>query len=108
METSILVPLMVTHFIADFVAQDDRMAKNKSTDFGWLTFHCVIYALCFSWTLNMEFVFIIFAVHFVTDFFTSKITSKLYKAKEYHYFFVVIGFDQLLHFLQIYYISQLL
>jgi hypothetical protein len=37
------------------------------------------------------------ALHFVVDFFTSKITSSLWGKKELHNFFAVIGFDQLIH-----------
>jgi hypothetical protein len=38
-----------------------------------------------------------FALHFVTDAITSRINSRLWAAKNVHWFFVGIGADQLLH-----------
>jgi hypothetical protein len=44
----------------------------------------------------------IFGTHWVTDFVTSRITSKLWGASAFHYFFVTVGLDQLLHFAAIF------
>jgi hypothetical protein len=40
---------------------------------------------------------ITFITHGVTDYFTSKWTSRLWEEKKVHDFFVVIGLDQLIH-----------
>jgi len=40
---------------------------------------------------------ITFITHWVTDYFTSKWTSRLWEEKQVHNFFVVIGLDQLIH-----------
>jgi hypothetical protein len=37
------------------------------------------------------------ALHFVTDYITSRISSKLWAKQDWHRFFVTIGFDQLIH-----------
>ena len=44
---------------------------------------------------------VIFITHWLTDYFTSRLTSKLYKEERYHDFFVMIGFDQVLHYTQL-------
>ena len=37
--------------------------------------------------------------HFMTDFYTSKWSSRLYQANDFHNFFVVVGLDQMIHYL---------
>lgn len=108
--------LLIVHFMADFVCQNDWMALNKSKSWAALLAHCAIYALCFvlwGWT----FVTITFALHVVVDFITSRITSHLWfmvpsvygsdpslwmwkvrTPSTRHWFFVTVGFDQLIHY----------
>lgn len=40
--------------------------------------------------------------HTITDYFTSRLNTKLYKANKIHEFFVSIGFDQILHYVQLF------
>lgn len=97
MSTAAILVIVWVHTIADFALQSDRMAINKSSSNRWLVLHVGIYAAClvpFGW----QFALVNFAAHFVTDWVTSRITSKLWKAGERHWFFVVIGIDQALHF----------
>ena len=106
--------LLLTHWVADFVLQNNWMALNKSKDSFALTIHCGIY------TLIMSFVFILinaivfevpfgffvvgqltwalFFSHFLTDYFTSRLNAYLWRTEQRHWFFVSIGFDQLIHF----------
>lgn len=44
---------------------------------------------------------ITFITHWLIDYVTSRINSKLWQAKKTHLFFVSIGFDQLLHYTQL-------
>ncbi len=50
---------------------------------------------------------LLFVTHWVIDYCTSRITSQLWQAGDVHYFFVVVGFDQLLHLLSIYWIFSM-
>jgi membrane-bound metal-dependent hydrolase YbcI (DUF457 family) len=103
--------LLYTHFVADFWFQSDKMALNKSTSLLWLTLHCLAYftvsllCLCFifyNFNLNnfkivFEYCLYLSLSHWVIDLFTSKLSSYFWKREKRHEFFIVIGFDQLLH-----------
>lgn len=116
---SVPFSLLVTHFIGDFLLQSNYMALNKSKSFGVLCLHCLVYSLCFL-PFGLLFSLITFLTHLGTDFVTSRITSKLWfidlrlrstvnpnlkwpffamiDTKKRHWFFVAIGFDQLIHY----------
>lgn len=106
----IVLTILVLHFIGDFILQSDWMAINKSKDNGALFLHASVYGLCF---MPFGFWFIVVTVwtHFLIDYVTSRITSRLWFFRPYddqcwvinengsrHWFFVTIGFDQLVHF----------
>lgn len=116
------ISLIVAHFIGDFLLQSDWMALNKSKSWHALIVHVWTYtAAIFVWGLfyfGLEnaaaglFV-VTFVTHFVTDAITSRITSRLwffeqtyehklacwtYVEGKRHWFFVMIGLDQLIHY----------
>lgn len=119
--------LLVVHFFADFVTQTHWQAVNKCKDNEALTQHVFTYSLCWvvpmtclfymgpynlygAIALGISFSFISFVAHWITDYYTSRLNSKLW-AKEAvksledrrpHNFFVAIGFDQLLHLIQLF------
>lgn len=108
--------LLSVHYVGDFVLQSDRMALGKSRwneDPTWLILHCLVYSLCF-FMLGPWFMLVTFITHLITDAITSKATSKLwffrhvtgspgnlweYGGGSRHWFFVMIGADQLIHYL---------
>lgn len=106
--------LLIAHFIADFLLQDEKTATNKSKSIRILATHITEYS-CIMWISSififngdfnkgLIFMLITFIAHFITDYITSKLSSKAYKAKRYYGcngFFTIIGFDQLLHGLQL-------
>ncbi len=101
--TSMAWTLIWVHFVADFIAQSDQMAVNKSTSFKWLSIHCVVYSLFFLyWGINIA--VLVGATHLMVDFVTSKITKRLWAAGKTHWFFTVIGFDQAIHISILFYI----
>jgi hypothetical protein len=84
------------HFIADFLLQSTYISMNKYKDWKVLVYHCFVYSLPF-YIIGWKFALLAGLLHFPIDFITSRSTHKLYDMKEYHWFFVVIGFDQVIH-----------
>lgn len=97
--------LLIGHFVADFVMQSDTMAMNKSKSWRWLSAHVLVYScgLLAAAVLILSPIAALFYVagnavlHFITDAITSRLTAYLYAKAERHWFFVAIGFDQLVH-----------
>jgi len=114
-----IIWLLFIHWIADFLLQTGKMALNKSKSNKWLFIHVLTYSLTWGVILLVSqfiqfidtslfnillFTFFTGAIHFITDFYTSRWTSYLYAKQQYYGFpgfFHVIGFDQWLHYIQI-------
>lgn len=109
--------ILFVHWIADFVLQTDKQAKGKSNNWDDLLSHTLCYSAVWYglgmlfqiftngkafevWDVT-KFAVITFVFHTITDYFTSRINSKLYKKGDIHNFFVSIGFDQYLHYTQL-------
>lgn len=99
--------LLAVHWFADFVLQTHWQASNKSKNNEALMRHVGVYTLVlaaavpFIFAVNslapFLFVMVNSALHFCTDYVTSRISSRLYTKQDWHNFFVIIGFDQLIH-----------
>lgn len=111
-----LVSILFTHWIGDFILQDEQWAINKHKDNQLLTFHVLMYTGFWGVMLLLQgydfksvllFCSITFFFHFLTDFVTSKITHIQHDVEWYGNaipnfgMFTVIGFDQLLHYIQL-------
>lgn len=115
-----IIYVLLLHWLADFILQTDWMAINKSTNNEALIVHAssysivmlfgmVLYTLICGVDLGyivlsnlVAFGAITFAAHTVTDYYTSRLNSKLWKEGKRHEFFVSIGFDQVLHYVQLF------
>lgn len=97
-DLKIALLLMAIHFVGDFVLQSDRMAKEKSTDWNQLAKHCWVYMIVLG-LLTQTYYYAVFnaGIHFAVDAVTARINKRLWDAKQVHYFFVGVGFDQLIH-----------
>ena len=116
METKIYLTIMVVHFLAYFALQTDWQAKNKSSNDGALFFHCLTYSLVW---LMMSFIILgsfwealgFFAItliaHTFTDYHTSRLAKGFFDRKDFHNGFKIVGFDQVLHYLQLYFTFQI-
>jgi len=116
-----ILGILGIHWFADFVMQTDKQAKGKSKNWSYLISHTKSYSLIWfivgafvlvandnykwfeyhRWDL-LKFVVITFAAHTITDYFTSRLNSKLWADGKIHNFFVSVGFDQYLHYIQLF------
>jgi len=108
-----ILTILFIHWFADFVLQTDQDAKGKSKSLNRLLSHTLSYSLI--WLLVsvihlmaihnvyiLLFSPITFLCHTATDYYTSKAHSALYAEERTHEFFVSIGFDQWLHYVQLF------
>ena len=91
-----IIILLTLHFISDFFLQSDKMALNKSKNAWVLLLHCIIYSIIFI-GFGWKFVILVFVSHFIIDFVSSKVSAGFWRSGQRHWFFVSVGFDQLLH-----------
>lgn len=93
----IILTIVFLHWFADFILQSDWMAQNKSSSNKALGLHIIVY------TIPLMYIGFLWAIvngilHFITDYVTSRITKKLWSNQQVHWFFVVIGLDQMIHY----------
>jgi uncharacterized membrane protein len=106
-----LLSILIIHYVADFIFQSDWQAKNKSTCNSALLSHTILYSLvwipfCCGVGLSslsvVVFCLVTFIAHSVTDYFTSRAVRYFFTKQDHHNGFLVIGFDQVLHYIQLY------
>lgn len=120
--------IIIIHWIADFIMQDEKWALGKSKNWSDLLFHTFTYSLLW-WIPIMTialylqlsneivsdfmnkgalFILITFICHTATDHITSRIASKKFAEGKYGSAipnfgaFTIIGFDQVLHYMQLF------
>jgi hypothetical protein len=120
-----VLSIIFIHWIADFVLQTHEQAINKSKDNWFLTKHVWSYTIFWFVPLGiisilhnhfgmnlvpgfenhpeaLWFFPITFVSHWITDYFTSRLNAKLWAKGDVHNFFVSVGFDQVLHYIQLF------
>ena len=106
-----IVMILLIHFLADFGLQTHEQATRKSMDNKQLAYHVGVYtAVWFVAGISMfgdiqktvTFALITFICHFLTDYVTSRIGKPYWEKKDFHNAFVIVGFDQLLHYVQLF------
>lgn len=125
----IVLAILLVHWIADTIFQDEKWAINKWNDLSSLLAHTITYTFVFAVVLDSIFIYLLyttnelplltyilkgstfllitFVCHTITDYYTSKINHKLYIDKKLggsipnFGFFTMVLFDQLLHYIQL-------
>lgn len=114
---STILLILAIHWVADFVLQTHEQAINKSSSNYFLVCHTATYTLVWAlagtiyvistldtyieWHFTI-FVSITFVAHTITDWFTSRLAKKYFSKQDFHNGFVVVGFDQILHYVQLF------
>lgn len=117
MELSYVMLIIIIHWVADFVMQDEEWALNKSKSDRALLKHTTTYSIIWffalipfpelDWTGMVLFTLITFTAHTLTDYFTSVWVSKKFEKGELGSSvpnlgaFTYIGADQVLHYVQL-------
>lgn len=124
---TIVFAIIVIHYVADFIFQAEEWANNKSKSNTALFKHVLTYSTIWvlpacvilgnlrpsettEWYVYSTLLFFIltFLCHFITDYITSRIVSKRFADKYYGSpipnlgAFSIIGFDQVLHYGQLF------
>lgn len=109
--------ILLIHFLADFVLQTHWQATHKSTSWVALHYHVTSYSLTWlmaSWIwfekihLALIFFIITYIFHFITDAITARLSKPFFNNKDYHNGFVVVGFDQVVHYIQLIFTFELI
>jgi hypothetical protein len=117
MEISVFIFILLIHFLADFGLQTHQQATLKSSEEKFLFYHVGVYSLIwlvailaygFKLYSAFTFSFITFVFHYMTDWITSRVGKPFWKNDDFHNGFVVVGFDQLLHYIQLIYTWKLI
>ena len=116
--TQLFVLILIVHFLADFALQTHDQASLKSTSNKWLLYHVGTYTMVWAivyFILPLQgdfnsplgwlaFVTFIGSTHFITDWLTSRVGKPFWEKKDLHNGFVVVGFDQVIHYLCLWYV----
>lgn len=104
-----IILIILIHFLADFGLQTHEQATNKSTSNRFLFYHVGVYSLVWLILLyptmsynSLIFATITFIAHYITDYTTSRVGKPFWTKGDYHNGFIVVGFDQILHYLQLF------
>jgi len=113
--------ILIWHYYADFILQTNWQAMNKSKNFEALISHVTVYAL--AWVIplwivkglipTLAFTFLTFGCHLITDYVTSRVNSYILEKESedpmrWHNFFGSVGFDQVLHYIQLFFTWKLI
>lgn len=122
--TQLFILILIIHFLGDFVLQTNQQAQGKGEGSNlwnkWLAYHVGTYTMVWSlvyWILPIDpqitsvwgwitFIILIGVPHYLTDWCTSRIGKPFWKSGDLHNGFVVVGFDQVIHYISLILVIQ--
>lgn len=113
MELSLILAVVIGHFVSDFFFQEREDAEKKSHSIKHLTNHVWTYSvlmfmficMAVSYTTITPYAALLgflFVTHWITDFFTSKFNAAAWKSGYVKTFWCGIGFDQMIHYVTLF------
>lgn len=117
LDISIFIYILIVHFLADFALQTQEQSNLKSTDENQLAFHVSTYSIVWlfasyiilnSWFSSIGFAIVTWIIHYSTDYASSRLQKPYWDKKDYHNAFVLVGADQVFHYVQLIYTYVLL
>jgi len=106
-----IIAVLLTHLTFDFFLQSHWMASNKSKSdlalgahVGTYTIGLILLTVALGYGKLLvgpaPFFFLVFnsGAHWLTDYVTSRMSSRLFAKQEWHNFFLVVGTDQFCHY----------
>lgn len=106
----VIVTILLVHYFADFICQTSWQALNKSSSNEALVGHTSVYSaiwvvpaiILFTPVMAAVFVIATFWCHTITDYLTSRWVKKSFTKQDWHNGFAKVGFDQILHYAQLF------
>lgn len=118
MEIHIILLVLFFHWVADFVCQDEKWSINKASWFEFLLRHTLVYSFIMwmglllifpTFAASILFFVITLVSHTLVDYFTSIVVRQRFADKHFGSAipnfggFSIIGYDQLLHYVMLFY-----
>jgi hypothetical protein len=98
--------IIIGHFIADFLVQNNYTSANKGKDIKALSLHVGLYFLgmCMTLLVYPSLSLLLYCavnavLHYFVDGLTSPYSAKFYELSNKKKFFLLLGFDQMVHML---------
>ena len=120
--SQLFILILLIHFLADFALQTHEQATKKGEGNNvwnkWLFYHVGVYTIIWSitfWFLPiihpfncfagwLIFIVLIGIPHYITDWLTSRMGKPFWKSGDLHNGFVMVGFDQVIHYICLWYV----
>lgn len=113
--------ILLIHFLADFGLQTHDQATKKGEGnsilnpglFQHVGVYSIIWFIAIQIIVQDRFIAFNFAAttficHYFTDYITSRLSKPFFNKQDLHNGFVIIGFDQILHYFQLWYTFKFL